>query len=146
MEVLKVLLDDVTDSINGLVDLDTIWDAANTGDIEMIKYFEEKLPKHSLVRLFTIKAYEYGTIFHNLAVKGHLEMVKYLCQTRNPIEKNILGRTPIHYAAQNGHLEIVKFLTLFTSNPNSPDNSGWIPSDYAKFKGFLVNLFKTGSK
>ena len=141
LEILEVLMDDVTD-FTDLVDWKTIRAAAWTNRIEMIKCFEEKLPRDWFEEFLAKKDYVYGTIFHSLATKGHLEMLKYLCQTssefpRNPIQKNRLGRTPIHCAALHGHLEIVKFLALFTSNPNSPDNEGLTPSDHARFKGFL---------
>ena len=141
-EVLKVLLDDVTDTITDLVDWKTIRTAACSGKIEVIKCLEEKLPKDWFEEFLAKKDYVYGTIFHNLATKGHLEMLKYLCQTssefpRNPIQKNRLGRTPIHDAAARGHLEIVKLLASYTSNPNSPDKEGLTPSEFARSKGFL---------
>ena len=85
----------------------------------------------------------HGTIFHHLAAKGHLEMLKKLCHTSsdgysiNPIQKNSLGRTPIHYAAAKGHLEVVKFLISYTSDPNASDKNGMTPSEYASSKGFL---------
>ena len=145
LEVLKVLIDDVTtagDKLYAYVNLQTIEAAACSGKVEVIKYFQEKLPEYWFKILLTKKDVRYGTIIHNLAAIGHLEMLKYLCQTssefpRNPIQKNRIGRTPIHVAALHGHLEIVKFLALFTSNPNSPDNEGLTPSDHARFKGFL---------
>ena len=140
-EVLKVLLDDVTDTITDLVDWKTIRTAACSGKIEVIKCLEEKLPKDWFEEFLAKKDYVYGTIFHNLATKGHLEMLKYLCQTssefpRNPIQKNRIGRTPIHVAALHGHLEIVKFLASYTKSPNAADESGWTPSTFARSLGF----------
>ena len=146
LEVLKVLIDDVYfgNNSNYTVDWKTVRAAACSGKIEVVKYFEEKLPKHCFEQLlFKEENYSYGTIIHNVAAKGHLEMLKYLCQTscrfsRNPIQKNHLGCSPIHYAAEEGlHLEIVKFLTSYTSNPNFPDKKGLTPSEYARTKGFF---------
>ena len=145
LEVLKVLIDDVYlgNYTNYTVDWKTIRAVACSGKTEVIKYFEEKLPKHCFEKLLFKKDNDYGTIIHNLAAKGHLEMLKKLCQRSSdgysidPILKNSLGRTPIHYAAEEGHLEIVKFLASYTSNPNAPDKSGLTPSEYARSKGFL---------
>ena len=75
---------------------------------------------------------------------GKIEMIKYFEEKLSKdwleellTKKDRLGRTSIHYAALHGHLEIVKFLALFTSNPNSPDNEGLTPSEYARSKGFF---------
>ena len=149
-EVLKVLLDDVTDTITDLVDWKTIRTAACRSNIEMIKYFEQKLDGHLFEDLLAKMDPRYGTVFHNLAARGQIEMLKYLCQTssgfsRNPIQKNRLGRTPIHDAAARGHLEIVKLLASYTSNPNSPDKEGLTPSEFARSKGFL-NIYAYLSK
>ena len=141
-EVLKVLLDDVTDTITDLVDWKTIRTAACRSNIEMIKYFEQKLDGHLFEDLLAKMDPRYGTVFHNLAARGQIEMLKYLCQTssgfsRNPMQENWFGLTPMHYAAAEGHLEIVKFLASYTSNPNAPDNEGFTPSEYARTKGFF---------
>ena len=144
LEVLKVLIDDVYfgNYSDYTVDWKTIRAAACSGKIEVIKYFEEKLPKHCFEQsLFKEEQYSYGTFIHNLAAKGHLEMLKYLCQkssgfSRNPILKNLLGRTPIHYAAEKGHLEIVKLLASYTEDPNAPDNFSRTPSIIATSLGF----------
>ena len=147
LEVLKVLIDDVTtagDKLYAYVNLQTIEAAACSGKVEVIKYFQEKLPEYWFRLLLTQKDVTYGTIIHNIAAKGRVEMLRYFCQTSfdgysiNPMLKNSLGRTPIHYAAEEGHLEIVEFLAFYTSNPNATaDKSGWTPSEYARSKGFL---------
>ena len=155
LEVLKVLIDDVYfgNYSDYTVDWKTIRAAACSGKTEVIKYFEEKLPKHFFEKLlFKEEHYSYGTIIHNIAAKGHLEMLKYLCQissgfSRNPMQKNWFGRTPIHYAAEKGRIEIVKFLVSYTSNPNSPDIKGLTPSEYAWAKGFFeINAYLSNFK
>ena len=87
LEILEVLMDDVTD-FTDLVDWKTIRAAAWTNRIEMIKCFEEKLPRDWFEEFLAKKDYVYGTIFHNLATKGHLEMLKYLCQTSSEFPKS----------------------------------------------------------
>ena len=87
-EVLKVLLDDVTDTITDLVDWKTIRTAACRSNIEMIKYFEQKLDGHLFEDLLAKMDPRYGTVFHNLAARGQIEMLKYLCQTSSEFPKS----------------------------------------------------------
>ena len=141
LEILKVLMDDVT-NLEEIVDGKIISAAACSGKIEMIKFFEQKLDENHFENSLAERNHNGETIFHYLSKKGHLEMLKYLCQEtsryfRHPLQKDHVQRTPIHYAAEKGHLEIVKFLAMFTSNPNSPDQFGLTPTEMAKSEGFM---------
>ena len=142
LEVLKVLMDDITVVTGDLVGWKTIREAAYSDKIEIIRYFEQKLDEHFFQDLLAKTDYFCNTIFHNLAAKGQLEMLKYLWQrtsefSRNPIQENLDGCTPIHYAARKGHLEIVKFLASYTSNPITTNQDGRTPIYYAARNGYL---------
>ena len=142
LEVLKVLMDDITVVTGDLVGWKTIGEAAYSDKIELIKYFEKKLDQHLFQDLLAKTDYFCNTIFHNLAALGQLEMMKYLWQrtsefSRNPIQENLGGCTPIHYAANKGHLEIVKFLASYTSNPITTNQDGRTPIYYAARNGYL---------
>ena len=143
LEVLKVMIDDDSrpmEVVNRFVDYSTIRAAACSGKVEVLKYFEGKLEKDWLEEALTTRNIFRETIIHDLADKGHLEMLKYLCQKapfRNSIQRDSDDRTPIHHAASKGHFEIVKFLASYIPDPNSPDKNGWTPAECARSKGFL---------
>ena len=143
LEVLKILMDDYPNSMNrDNIAHDAIRTAAYYGKIEVLKLFEERLNRNWFEEaLFKRNAFGIGqTIFHNLAERGHLEMLKYLCQKavfRNLIQKDSVGCTPIYYAAMRGHFEIVKLLAPYTSNPNIPNQDGDTPIHQAAFNGHL---------
>ena len=62
---------------------------------------------------------EAGHLFTKQPKKGHLEVVKHLCnllQDKNPSDGN--GLTPVHSAAFGGHIDIVKYLVQFLDNKN----------------------------
>ena len=141
LDVLRVLMDDVT-NLDKIVTGKIIRFAARHGKMEMIKLFEQKFDENHFENSLAEKYSNGETIFHDIAKRGHLEMLKYLCQetsrlSRHPLQKDHFQRTPIHYAAAKGHLEIVKFLTHYSKNPNVADKFGWTPSKIARTEGFL---------
>ena len=140
LDVLRVLIYDGTNP-DKIVNRKIIRAAACSDKIEMIKSFEQILDENSFENLLTERNSNGETIFHDIAFKGHLKVLKYLCQettrfSRHPLQKDNFQRTPIHYAAERGHLEIVKFLASYTKNPNAADDSGWTPSTFARSLGF----------
>lgn len=66
-------------------------------------------------------------------MRGHLEVVKYLCaqaSTRDPSQidaRDIESRTPLSWAARNNHEQIVKVLLSYGSDIKSRDSEGQIP-------------------
>ena len=137
LTVLKVLIDDDPIALN--LDQRIIRSAANGGKIEVLKYFES-LNRNWFQEALLKRNQLQQTIFHELAEKGHLEIIKYLCQEasfRNPIQIDICGRTPIHCAAMEGHFEIVKYLAPYTSNPNAAAKEGRTPIHNAAYNGHL---------
>ena len=116
--------------------------AACSGDIEMIKYFGQKIDDHQFEILLSDENDNGETIFHDIAKGGHLNVLEYLCQERYRFARNILQkdhfqRTPIHWAAAKGHFEILKFFAYYSPNPNAADKFGYTPSRIAKSEGFL---------
>ena len=145
LEVLKVLIDDDPDPmdvVKRFVNEAIIRHAACRGKVEVLRFFEERCKKHWLEYALTTRmaANFMKETIHEIADKGHLEMLIYLSQKapyRNPVQKDSLGWTPIHYAAQKGHLEIVKFLASYTSDPNDADKEGLTPIHCAAYGGHL---------
>ena len=141
LEVLKVLIGDgpyqmYIDKIHH----STIMAAAGSGNVEVLKYFEEILNEDLFVEGLTKIGRLGQMILHNLAAKGNLQIFKYLCQKAplmNPNQKYSDGCTPIHYASLYGHLEIVKFLACFTSDANAADKKGVTPIHCAAYNGHL---------
>ena len=130
------------DDLECFVEHPTIRAAACSGKVEVLKFFEERLKRDWFEEalLKSDRNVLGETIIHDLAYKGHLEMLKHLCQKapfRNSIQRNSGDITPIHYAAFRGHLDIVKFLALHTSNPNVGDKDSHTPIHYAAVKGHL---------
>ena len=99
LEIMKVLMDNFT-NLGKIVNGKIIRAAACNGDIEMIKYFGQKLDDHQFEILLSDENDNGETIFHDIAKVGHLKVLKYLCQERYRFARNILQkdhfqRTPI---------------------------------------------------
>ena len=138
---MKVLMDNFT-NLGKIVNGKIIRAVACSGDIEMIKYFGQKIDDHQFESLLSDENDNGETIFHDIAKGGHLKVLKYLCQeksrfTRNFLQKDHFQRTPIHWAAAKGHFEMVKFFAYYSPNPNAADKFGCTPSRIAKSEGFL---------
>ena len=51
------------------------------------------------------------TPLHEAALRGHLDIVKYLFdRIKNKNPRNDLGTTPLHEAAKEGHIDVVKYI------------------------------------
>ena len=75
---------------------------------------------------------------------GHVEIAETIIDhviDSNP--RDIMKRTPLHYAAMNGHLEIVILLIpVICTDMNTEDELGETPISYATFRGHY-NIART---
>ena len=75
---------------------------------------------------------------------GHVEIAETIIDhviDSNP--RDIMKRTPLHYAAMNGHLEIVILLIpVIYTDMNTEDELGETPISYATLKGHY-NIART---
>ncbi|KAF8795282.1 Ankyrin-3 like protein [Argiope bruennichi] len=73
------------------------------------------------------------TALHIAAIHGRLVIVDYLIEVANtPIDdRDIDGKTPLHYACENGHLDVTKYLIKHKAKTNSKDVFGYSPMYYA---------------
>ena len=99
LEIMKVLMDNFT-NLEKIVNGKIIRAVACSGDIEMIKYFGQKIDDHQFESLLSDENDNGETIFHDIAKGGHLNVLEYLCQERYRFARNILQkdhfqRTPI---------------------------------------------------
>ena len=77
---------------------------------------------------------------HTAADKGHLQICKIIVKKLKPKERNtkdIIGRTPQHFAAKNGFLAILKLLFDRKGDQHPVDNSGRTPLHVAAENGHL---------
>ena len=64
------------------------------------------------------------------AEQGHIEVVKYLSQLyeNGQLQRDLVGRVPLHYAAYHGHFEVVVFLCKeMDTSPAIQDNDNQTP-------------------
>ena len=67
---------------------------------------------------------------------GHVEIAETIIDhVINSNPRDIMKRTPLHYAAMNGHVDIVKILIPISKTLNSKDNFGKTPLNYASLNG-----------
>ena len=114
------------------------WDAAENGDINIIKnmveYGREKNP-----------AEEDGTTpLHIAASNGHVDIVQLILQNAdetNPADKD--GITPLHTASGFGHVSVVQLILQNVREKNPANNDGKTPLHGAAHNGFVevVKLF-----
>ena len=77
---------------------------------------------------------------HMAAVKGHLDIVKYLVENQrcHPSSLDYSGTTPLYLAASDGHLPIVRYLTLkHNCDPMRPECNSTTSLDAAIGYGHL---------
>lgn len=97
--------------------------AANIGDLGLVREIITRCRScvHSAdAMLFTP--------LHWAAVKGHLDVVKFLVESDAHVNvRDDRGRTPLHRASDNDHLGVVSYLIQEGGAVNLPDNFGWTP-------------------
>ena len=80
---------------------------------------------------------------HIAAIKGHIDIYKFIMEKvadKNPFYR---GWTPLHFAAIDGHLEVCKLILENVKDKNPVSNNGRTPMDLAKSRNHLeiVKLF-----
>jgi ankyrin repeat protein len=114
--------------------MDNLHSASKRGDLEAVKHHLAQKGVN-----INLRDYRSGqTALHATAAKGHLEIVKFLVQSRADINSsNRFSETPLHAAAEKGHLEIVKFLVQSGAEKDTKDNQNQTPLNFAAFYGHL---------
>ena len=78
------------------------------------------------------------TLLHNLAEKGHLEMVTIMVkQIQNKSPLDVHGSTPYHIAAYFGHVELCYLLMKYNMDKNPKNYGGQTPLLFAAYNGQL---------
>jgi ankyrin repeat protein len=81
----------------------------------------------------------YGTVLHQAAYKGHLQVASYLLGNgSDPNARSSEEQTPLFYAAQNGHRNMAELLLTKGADPNvgPPASYRGTPLHAASSKGF----------
>jgi ankyrin repeat protein len=81
----------------------------------------------------------YGTVLHQAAYKGHLQVAAYLLANGSqPDALSSEDLTPLFYAAQNGHRNMAELLLTKGANPNAGISASYrgTPLHAASSKGF----------
>lgn len=112
-------------------DLSELLDAAQTGNLAKIIQITQALTDINPVVDVT-----YGTVLHNAAYFGQLNVVKYYTdqfEDKNPKAGVFKDKgTPLDYAASAGHFNVVEYLTPFAEDDEEIIHSA---IESAKIKG-----------
>lgn len=97
--------------------------AANIGDLDLVREIVTR--GRSCVHSADAMLF---TPLHWAAVKGHLDVVKFLVESDAHVNvRDDRGRTPLHRASDNDHLDVVSYLIEEGAAVNLPDSFGWTP-------------------
>lgn len=107
--------------------------AAEVGELQIVKVWLAEQP--SLIN-FSLDE-ECKTLLIIAAEKGHLDIVKFLCELAADVNASMwTDATALHVAVEYGHIEVVKFLISIGANVNQPMNDGASALVIAVDKGF----------
>ena len=80
---------------------------------------------------FNIKKPDGSTQLHNAAIRGNLQLVKYMVLNGANVDiTNNKNYTPLSFSSMKGHLEIVKFLVSQGANIEHKTSIGLTPLLY----------------
>jgi len=115
-----------------------IFDAAEYGDVEDVKYFvEEKGVSVNVVKTYYLnETFETPLHLAMVTLKNPTSIVKIvqylLAQGANIHAINTEGNTPLHYAAVFGSpVEVFRILVSYGADVNKINKNGWTPLHYA---------------
>ena len=116
------ITDSETEGNEGYLAVGDIFEAAQSGNIEMIEnYLDLGVPPDSIDE-------EGWSILHHAASHGQVEVMKLLHSRGCSVDAvDRQGRTPLHHAATSGECGSIGVLMELGSNVNSVDNEGNTP-------------------
>lgn len=112
--------------------------AALKGHLTILKYFSKTKPEE-----FTKSKDLVATAARCL----HIDVVRWLAESKFSLEESEDGFLPIHLAACNGDIELLDLLAEYKVDMNKPDINGCTPASHAVFCGradFVAALGRYG--
>ena len=105
------------------------WTSASRGNLKEVKRFVDRGNNINMLP----GCYPNGTLLHQAAQRGHIEVVKYLVGQKADVNAlDDVRNTPLHRAARFGKTDIVRYLLSKKANPEPLNEMERTPWELAK--------------
>lgn len=114
---------DASMTLKPVIDVETLWSAAETGDVARVRECIE-----AGVDVDAQDETDRYSALLAAAEAGHIEVVATLQAARADVDaRDIFGRSPVYAASVAGHVDVVKLLSRSGADLESPDEDSRTP-------------------
>lgn len=108
------------------------WTSASRGNLKEVKRFVDRGNNINMLP----GCYPNGTLLHQAAQRGHIEVVEYLVAQKADVDAiDDVRNTPLHRAARFGKTDVVRCLLKCKANPEPLNEMERTPWELAKLNG-----------